>query len=102
MSMPALVPQGGIGVDRVRARIARRGGSPREGVRSEARAQQRLAAGGAAPPTRNQCAPYFSAGGGQTPPPPPQYPPHFSRGGAAPPTAAGKAGPRSATSRGPA
>src|SRR5437867_7899979 len=28
------------------------GGSPREGVRSEARAEQRLAAGGAAPPTR--------------------------------------------------
>src|SRR5712691_4180328 len=28
------------------------GGSPREGARSEVRAQQRLAAGGAAPPTR--------------------------------------------------
>src|SRR5207244_8871162 len=28
------------------------GGSPREGARSEERAQQRLAAGGAAPPTR--------------------------------------------------
>src|SRR5216683_1846000 len=47
-----------------RGRLARRGGSPREGVQStpkrgsprgvgsEARAEQRLAAGGAAPPTR--------------------------------------------------
>jgi len=31
----------------------RRGGSPREGARSEARAEQRPAAGGAAPPTRS-------------------------------------------------
>src|SRR5216684_5114149 len=50
------------------------GGSPREGVRStpkrgsprgvgsEVRAEQRLAAGGAAPPTRNKCASYFSGG----------------------------------------
>src|SRR5229473_2427758 len=36
------------------------GGAPREGVRSEARAEQRLTAGGAAPPTRNTCASYFS------------------------------------------
>src|SRR5207253_164241 len=42
------------------------GGSPREGVRSEARAEQRLAAGGAAPPTRMKCASCFS--GLQTPP----------------------------------
>src|ERR1700716_914724 len=50
------------------------GGSPREGVRSppkrgsprgvgsEARAEQRLAAGGAAPLTRIKCAPYISVG----------------------------------------
>src|SRR5712692_2782907 len=43
-----------------RGRLARRGGSPREGVRSEARAEQRLAAGGAAPPTRSKCASYLS------------------------------------------
>src|SRR6266571_8955871 len=51
-----------IGLKRSRPRIARRGGSPREGARSEARAEQRLAAGGAAPATRNKCASYFSAG----------------------------------------
>src|SRR5436309_906007 len=32
-----------------RGRLARRGGTPREGVRSEARAKQRLAAGGGLP-----------------------------------------------------
>ena len=41
-----------IGLKGPRPRIARRGGSPREGARSEARAEQRLAAGGAAPLTR--------------------------------------------------
>src|SRR4051812_909703 len=34
------------------SRVAAHGGSPREGARSEARAEQRPAAGGAAPPTR--------------------------------------------------
>src|SRR6266581_6221045 len=38
------------------------GGSPREGVRSEVRAQQRLAAGGAAPPTRSKFVAYLYAG----------------------------------------
>src|SRR6266852_4644062 len=39
-------------------RTARSGGSPREGVRSEVRAEQRLAAGGAAPPTRTNAGPW--------------------------------------------
>src|SRR6266852_4161423 len=47
------------GVAPVRLRLS--GGSPREGVRSEERAEQRLAAGGAAPPTRSNCASCFAA-----------------------------------------
>src|SRR5712691_5227052 len=70
-----------IGLKGSRPRIARRGGSPREGaqstpkrgsprgVGSEVRAQQRLAAGGAAPPTRIKCASYISAGGCKLPRP---------------------------------
>src|SRR5205807_7575140 len=50
------------GVSRLRARIARRGGSPREGARSELASGAATGGGGPqAPPTRTQC---IATGGG--------------------------------------
>src|SRR6266581_4047118 len=64
------------------------GTSPKiQGVRSEARAEQRLAAGGAAPPTRITTQPNCLSAGGAAPPTRITTQPNcLSAGGAAPPT----------------